>query len=326
MYMIGILCSNKKIDLYTEYFHSLMKSFISNSTIRVIIFTLPNINISDTTVYGNLISEGNIRQVTTEIPQVIYNFSSQRKKADIKKLRAIHEMPNISFINEVNNFNQWMIMEMISSSKLSQFYLLPYKLLDKNETSLDFDNKNPFILMNANGLNNSKVTFVRRNESNFEIYQDNKYRSFNKKTIQDTLGAIVQKGKWLLIKTPELLHYNSKPVIIRFYLQKDGYGRWTILTSKSINSGENNNYFEVNSNYYNIAISIVQYIELYIPTLGNCTVDLIFDSKGNSYFLHLGGWDENIILQENNNYYLKSTFLRNLMHYAMHCVETEKGD
>jgi hypothetical protein len=324
--MIGILCNNKKFNLYTEYFHSLMKSFIPNSTIRIIVFTLQDIDASNLTVRGNLISEESIKQVTIEIPQVIYNFSSQKKKLDIKKLRSLHEMINISFINEVNNFKQWMIMEMISSSQLFKHYLLPYKMLNTDETDLDFGNKKSFILMNSGSSINSKVAFVRDTKSNFQIYRNNQLQSYNIKQIESTLTPITEKGKCLFLNTPELQFYNNQPLITKFYLQKDGYGRWNILTSKIINFEQNNNYFSLNNNIYNIAVSMVQYIEQFIPSLGNCTIDLIFDTKGNPYFLHFGGWDEHIMLQEKNNHYLKSAFLRNMIHYALHCVEIEKGD
>jgi hypothetical protein len=322
--MIGILCNRRKKNLYTEEFHSLFKQYNFRNNISIIVFDLSDINVTNRTVSGNLISDEIISQVTIEVPKIIFNFSFQQKKADIKKLRSIHEMEKVLLVNEVNQFNQWMIMEILSSSDIFKNYLMPYKIVEQNTTHSTIEKVNSFLLIPQNGSNLSKTILVKNKNSRFDVYQNARIQRVNNKIIQSILSPNSSKKPWLSLDVPEIIIEDNKPLVQRIYFQREAYGEWTILTGRFLTLEYSGYRVNIN-NYYGILLAIVKYISNFIPSLGNCYVDLVFDVRGNPYFLHFGGWDQDYIIK-NENIYMKNIFARNLLIYSMYYIEKERGE
>lgn len=130
--MIGILCSNKREGQYAEYFHSQFLPLI-NKEISIIIFEIAGVDFSNKTVLGSVINGDKIRSARVGVPNVIFNLSTQRKREETKKIRCLREIEGLRMVNEVNQFNQLMIFEILSSSETLRKYLMPSRVYDKKE-------------------------------------------------------------------------------------------------------------------------------------------------------------------------------------------------
>lgn len=302
----------------------MFKHYNFRNNISITVFDLSDVDLMSKSINGNLVSDVDIKQVTIEIPRVIFNFSFQRKKTDIRKLRSMLEMDKVTIVNEVNQFNQWMIMEILASSEIFRHYLLPYKVLDPNTFDDKTAGKKSFLLIPQSGSNISKAILVRNKNSRFDVYQNSKIHHVNKNIVQTILNSDISRKTWMLLNVPEIILYDNKPLVQRLYLQRDGYGEWNILSGRFL-SQEYDDYRINISNYYGILLTAVKYISNFIPSLGNCFVDLVFDTRGNPYFLHFGGWDQDYFLK-NQNSYLNNIFARNLLTYSMYRIEKEKGE
>lgn len=322
--MIGILCNHRKKNLYTEFFYSMFKHYNFRNNISIAVFDLSDVDLMSKNIVGNLVSDVSIKQVTIEIPRVIFNFSFQRKKADIKKLRSMHEMDKVLIVNEVNQFNQWMIMEILASSEIFKPYLLPYKVIDPNTSDDKNVRKKSFLLIPQSGSNTTKDILVRNKNSRFDVYQNSKIHRVNKNIIQTILSSDVARKTWLSLDIPEIILSNNKPLVQRLYFQREAYGEWNILSGRFLSQEYDDYRINVN-NYYGMLLTAVKYISNFIPSLGNCFVDLVFDTRGTPYFLHFGGWDKDYFIKNQNNY-LNNVFARNLLIYSMYCIEKEKGE
>jgi hypothetical protein len=322
--MIGILCNRRKKNQYTDAFHSLFKHYNLKNNVSITVFELSDIDVANRSISGNLISDESVKQVTLEIPKIIFNFSYQQKKADIKKLRSIHELDKVLLVNEVNQFNQWMIMEILSSSDIFKNYLLPYKVLDPSTSYNRRQKIDSFLLMPKNGSNFSKTILVKSKNSRFDVYQNDRIQRVNNNIIHTMLNPNFSKKTWLSIDVPEIILEDNRPLVQRMYLQREAYGEWSILTGRFLHLKYKNHTVNID-NYYGILLATVKYISNFIPSLGNCFIDLVFDTRGNAYFLHFGGWDQDYIIN-NENIYMKNIFARNLLIYSMYCIDKERED
>ena len=118
--MIGILCSDHLEKKYSEEFHAIYKSAGTKRDDSIIVFKTSNINFTKKTVTGSLISNETIITVIEPLPSIIFNLSLQRDMNGIKARKKLEEIMEITLINDANKYDQFMMMDMLSSSKKTQ--------------------------------------------------------------------------------------------------------------------------------------------------------------------------------------------------------------
>jgi len=312
--MFGILCSHKKEKIFAESFHKLFKPLLRGKKTEIIIFSMQNTNLLEKTVYGSLISEENITSIKTALPPVIFNFAFQYSRADVKKFRSIMELEDVKLINSANQYNQFAIMEMISSDKKLKKYVFPFSYFKKEDLILNFTEFEHFILKTADNTNLSKLIYSKQTESQLEIYGKNGFQSCHRLDIHDTIYPIVKKGKWIILKTPELLTYHNKLFVVRTYLQKSYNGEWKILLKSSL-PHDKNFYEKFDKKINAISQQIISYINCFMPDLGFCFIDFALSLFGTPYFLNFGGWDNNF-LSENQNFEAQTNLCKNILEFV----------
>ena len=155
--MIGILCSDHMEKSYADELYSIVKEDALKKGDSIIVFTILNIDFEMKTVTGSLISGEGVNKVQIAIPSVIFNLSLQRDMKSIKARKMLEDLKGITLINEVNRYDQWMIMDMLYSSKDTQKYLLPYHVYSKADRNYKPEDEQSYIIMPARGASISRV-------------------------------------------------------------------------------------------------------------------------------------------------------------------------
>jgi hypothetical protein len=272
--------------------------------VSVTIFSMPNINLNDKTVYGTMISGGNAANIKTELPALVFNFAVQHTKKDIKKLMVLAETENVTLINSANSFNQWTIMKMLISDPETKQYVLPFADISSKDRSFDFDNTGSFIIRPQNGSDCSKIIICRKSESGFDLYNAGGIAYSHVFDIHSAIIPAIRSGKRVLSITPELVGSKNKLLIIRSYLYKVCDGKWKIAYRTPIDeSGQCN---ETDDRKINTALmQMMGCINCFITDLAFCSIDLVLGSDGTPFFLSLGGWQDLMPGKKKHNTLLK---------------------
>lgn len=323
MYMVGILCNRHREGTFAKYLHILFKPLIKRRNIPVIVFSIRNINFSEKTVFGSLISEEKIALVKTAIPFLIFNFAVQHTKLDIKKLRSLMELEDVSMINSANKYNQWAIMEMLSSGSKTKNYILPYKNYNKEDIYFNFLKNDNFILKPENGSHLSRIFYGKQSDSSFDLYNRYGNQYCHKFDIQSVIHPITRVGKWLLLKTPDLITYKNRLFIIRAYMQRGFNGDWGVLLKTTV--AQNKIVYEKLGRKIDASsLQIIKYISCFIPDLGICFIDFVLDTGGTPYFLNFGGWDSKL-LSKNQSRGVRASLCKNILDYAEMLIDKKSN-
>lgn len=305
--MIGFLCNSKEIVNYYTYYYNSFKTIIEKN-IPIAFFTINNIDFNNRKVLGITVSKGGIKSSEIQIPRIVFNFSKQCKKDNIKKLKLLCEMEEIKIINEANRFNQFMIMEILSSLDSTKKYILPYYKSGEKEIGVDYETEYSFLVIPKVGSSLNRTIYIEQlqaylginNTVHFPYCEENQMKS----------KIIIPFNRSLIIKCPKLIVGESRLAVVRIYVQKVSKNLWKYLYSSNVNK----NIIEqsIMNDLKNISIESISYINNYIPSIGIGFIDFIFDEKMNPYFLHLGGWDRKL-LHKKGEKSLHKEFCENLI-------------
>ena len=289
--MIGILSSNDMEEEYAKILHSLFRKYKSSFDEDMIIFTTSNINLQKRLVSGTLISQGKLRNVQVPLPNIIFNFSLQREGAGIKVRKALEEMEGLKLINFINKFDQWMIMEIISSNDKVANYALPYFIYDKSKRNYRPEDDKKYLIMPSRGSSLGRLIYAEPDpDPDSDIVRGSQY--FKKGHICDYIDASLCQRRWLFIEVPDLVLSNNHPLICRIYMQKNSDNKWDLLKNVFYPDSNVKEVEYLNLKYAEKAArESIQEINNYLPSIGHCFIDIIFSQEGKGYFLHLGGLD-----------------------------------
>jgi len=312
--MIGILCNIRRERAIARYLHNMLKVVAKGRGVPVVVFSIPNVNLLEGTVFGSLVSGEKIKPVKVSLPKLIFNFAVQNRKSDIKKFRSLMEIENITLINATNQFNQLQIMEMLLSNSKTKIFILPYVNYSKEDAYANATENGNFILKPVNKQSLSRIIYSKRVDYGLELYSLYGCSSCHKRDIQETVHSIVNKGKWMLLKTPSLVTYKNKIFIVRTYIQRKPDGDWEVILRTIISHDE-----IVNDNLAKridiASLQIIDCVNCFIPDIGICFIDFVLDLRGNPYLLNFGGWDERLLTKKQNRS-VRIKLCKNVVDYA----------
>lgn len=305
--MIGILCSERMEKDCAEEFHLLMKEVGTKRDEDIIVFAISNIDFKRMIVTGSLVTGESINKIQTELPGTIFNISLQSDINGVKSRKKLLETGDIILINHANRYDQWMIMDMLSSSKETQKYLLPYHVYDKKKKDYKPDDNQAYIAMPARGASISRIIHALPDPNSDKITGS---QYFRKGHLRDYIDASLCQMYWIFIEIPELIVKYRHPVIVRSYLQKVSDRTWK--TIGCINYPEYQ--FEDNILSEEIdkaSLTMINYISNFLPDIGISFIDFAISSEGKPYFIHLGGFEKNFF-EEKKNADLYQNFYKNM--------------
>jgi hypothetical protein len=320
MLMIGVLCSHKMNKGYAELLHSIYKKSPGQKSEKLIVFTISNIDITGRKVKGSLVTADKIKHINAPMPSVIFNMSIQRDREGIKKQRELTEVDGLTLINNVNRFDQSMIMEMLSSSRKASEYLLPFHVYNKAKRDFKPDDEKSYIAMPARGTSMSRIIYALP-ESNKDSVGGSQY--FKKGHICDYIDASMCQKRWIFMELPDILDYNNYPIVLRAYLQRVDGDTWSVL-GRSVHPGIE---FPLNSFSQKLdeaSLTIVNQVNKFMPSLGHCFIDFVISADLRLYVLHLGGLNH-YFLNERQSEDFYSSFYKNMLDLSGYCGRTQKG-
>lgn len=291
--MTGVLVNPKHEGLIASRLAELLWKFSDGKSFSVMVFSLPNINLADKTVNGSNITENGKLNMKAPLPDTVLNFSVQHTTKDIKKLRALMEVENLTIINSANVYNQWAVMELLLSGADTRDYILPFLQYGKDDICFDFSKGN-YILKPLNGVKLSKILYLKKSGSGFDVISKSGVRFCHMVDIQEYINNYTEKGRWILMPVPELITSNNSLLIIRTYLVKKSGGEWEILF-KAKSPKNARLYDRLVHSIDGCAKRIISYAGCFFPDLGYCYTDLVFNNKGLPCFLNFGGFDSRLI-------------------------------
>ncbi|MDP4182174.1 MAG: hypothetical protein Q8942_13930 [Bacillota bacterium] len=312
--MIGILCNQNNESSFTKTLNDLIRTSTKKFDTSIMLFSMPNINLITKTVYGSVINGKKVRAEKREIPTLIFNFSIQRSRKDIKKMRSLIEIEEITVINAVNRYNQLTIIEMLSSNNKTNNYLLPYFNYKKNDIYCNFPQTNNFLLKPDKGSDLSKTVYLRLDEYIFDIYSRFGKQRCHNCDVESNIQPIIKNENLILLNTPELKTRNTQLVVIRVYLQKLFNNDWEIILKDDPASYDLGNEACIKK-IKAAAPQIIKCVQSFIPDIGFCHIDFISDIDGVPYFMNFGGWD-NKIFSSKVSLDVKLKIFENLMEFA----------
>ena len=309
--MIGILCSNENEEGFSVKLHDLFKEIRRGNDDAVIVFTILNIDFLDNTVRGSLISGKEVKAVTVPLPSVIFNFSVQFKATCIKALKLLLDIEGVELVNNVNRFDQSMIMEILSVSEATIKYLLPYYVYNENIDKFEIDEHKQYIEIPLKGTSIARIIYKKTGSTSDNLMGD---CSIEKGHKHGLIKSALFKKRKILIEVPELVTKEENLVIIRTYVQRTHGKIWGILGDNIFpkdNSNKDIPYEKINEGVLNS----ISYISNFMPALGECFLDFLLSKDGQIYFLHLGGIGENFFeLEQDKDFYKR--FYKNLIKLA----------
>jgi hypothetical protein len=303
VFMLGFLCNNEDVfNYYTSHYKNFKP--IIDRDIKIAFFTLNNIDLNNRVRCITASSLG-IKKQELKIPNVIFNFSRQCKIEDIKKFKLLCELENLKIINETNQFNQIMIMEILSSFKNTKRYVLHYNKGTRKGINVNTsDGNNSFLIMPKIGSNFNKIIYLEQWNS----------------AIQNKIAT--PSNKSLILRCPKLKLCGKNLAIARIFLQKNPIEAWKFLYCSKEQS---ETIFSKNilTDLKTISIKAVTHINNYIPSLGVCFIDFIFDENINPHFLHFGGWDKKLLYKYKNETIHKELCNNLIQYYENHSSELQ---
>lgn len=296
--MIGFLCSENREETVLRVLSTTLKPMLARADEKALFFTLANVNLEEKRIYGTKLENFTAIKGVFPLPSMVVNLSKQRRYADVKKMRALAELPGTRIFNAVNRYNQRAVTSMLMSDSTAAKLILPsepFRLSANTRKSLRRFPPN-FFLRPENSTDRTKILYCRNHDSKIEIFNPQGI-SYEPQNFLAYVKTVQGNEKWLLQKAPELLLTKNRFCTARIWAQRLPEGEWSPIFDsfeKSCVSLQKTTEEKI----IVVLQSIAECIHCYIPTILFCFVDLAFDSNGNPFFLGFGGWQDSIILQK----------------------------
>ena len=307
--MIGFLCNCQDIANYYRCCYDIFKPIIDKN-ISIVFFTINNVDLKNRKVRGIIASRSGIKRGELQIPNIVFNFSNQCKKANIKKLKLLCELNGLEIINETNKFNQIMIMQILSSFDSTKKYILHYNKLSEKEMNVNQAAEQSFLVMPKVGSSFNKMIYIEHLNPNLKV----NLSDYEERPVQSKI--ITPSNKSLIINCPKLKVCGNRLSVARVFLQKSSKNMWKYLYSLTSLSRDITSQGIMN-NLKTISMEAINHINNYIPSLGICFIDFVFDENMNPYFLHFGGWDKKLLYKKEDKI-LHKEFCENLIQCYKH--------
>lgn len=336
--------------LYNEAQQKYMRSMIKNlqglskrRNIKIICFTLKNINLDDGIVEGLVIDDEAATYSSVSIPEFIFNIGFYSKAENINKVKQLNSLYNSMVVNPVNTFNQAVVLDILSSLQAVKKYILPASTLTPSIILEYLSNSNTVFLLPERGahINNSiKIERDAKNKSGLcSIESGGTLQYCDEKKLFFTIKKMIKSKKYLVVQGKKTLAWNGAPLEARVYIQRGITGKWSIteMIAKNERFLKNSIYKDtvdeleksllnvipdkvesIIKTLENVSLNTCSYLDYYFSNLGSCTLDFIIDTNGDPYIIGLGGWDQKEFLFKLNGKHLWDKYITKSIDYLVY--------
>lgn len=286
--VIGILCSEGKRQAYVDVLHPVFVGLSATSNLRVIVFSLSDVDLGKRSVLGISISSERQSVDAVPLPPVVYNLSVQASKQSIRKLRSLRREEQLELVNPTNRFRQQTVLEMVSTVRGMADYILPHKLSNQQGIYTQLHQGQHLLVIPSRGTSLGSLMYMQASGP---------YGSENHPREDDHLEAQLlrasTKAQWLIMQAPTLLLSGHRPVVVRVYMQKGLTHVWTVLAKRQLYTRPADR--SMDGSVTSIALQAISGLSAFFPALGIAFVDFVFDTEGHAYLIRAGGWDSRLL-------------------------------
>ncbi len=344
---LGFIYDAKKQQHVIKRMVDHFRQFSKEYKIRLVLFTLENLDIKEQIINGTTITSNDIRQEHAALPPLIYNFAMHYTVNQIGIMRNLRKMDNVTVINPINRFIQDIIFEMLTTLTGSQQFLLPSATFNESTLTEYLNNKyHTLFLLPKKTFHPPKAVVIKRFRKNhYMICFGQNGKMCSKDDLLDYIKKMINNKKYILMKGIKYFHWGKGPLEARVYLQKGAGGEWSNITisAKSCIFSRDNFYGTKINNILNgfitneikdieqkladISLRICRFFDFYIPFLGSCTIDYIFDEDHCPYLVYVGGFEQNQYLYLSMDPTVQYKLLNKAFHYLLFLANysNEKG-
>jgi hypothetical protein len=305
---LGFLYHAKKQHHLYQHMLEQFSRYSKQYRLKTVLFSIDGINLDYHCIRGTILDGNTIREGLCDIPPLIYNFALFSRKENIRKMRTLRKMENITVINPVNRFDQGIIFEMLTALEGSHQFLLPSEALDPTILTEWLQANDTLYLLPEKTYVSPKAAVIKKTKkNNFIICIGNFEQVCESKDIQTYILKMVNNKNFRLMKGIPCMKKEKTPLEIRMYLQKGAEGTWTNplmvvkkgifsqqeMISTSLKNVQNMTNHQVES-LTNLTLKIAEYFDFYIPFLGSCTLDFLLEEKGSPYLIYVAGFDQEL--------------------------------
>jgi hypothetical protein len=337
---VGILY-NKSQQKYMKKMVKNLENIGNSRNVRIICFTIDNLDMENNSVCdAEVIGATELEAYT--IPKYIYNIGYHTKTENVKKIKQLHTIYDVTVINPKNMFSQSVIFDILSSLSNSKSYLLPFSNLSQ-ETVVEYLNKSDVIyLIPERGLIKSSAIKIEKDsfnkEGKIQVEVGNSKTDCSKQELFKRIKEIIKGGRYFILESKSMLGWNGTPLEVRVYVQKGIAGRWSVTHMLAKNELFSNDsmykdtvenfetvlkkrwpsYIEsITEKLTNYSVNTSVYLQYYLANLGSCYLDFIIDDKGAPYLFNFGGWEQTDFLLKLNNQNPWLKYLSNCIDYMV---------
>lgn len=348
--LVGLLY-NEQQDKHLNNILKNLKEMLNKTDMKVICFTLNNVNLEEGLVRGTIVSDSLITESKVSIPKFIFNIGNYTKSYNINKIKKMYMEYGLKVINPVNVFNQSIVFDILSSVSVFKRCTFPSSTISPSIILEYFKNTNKVFLIPEKGFNDNIAIiiekYIENGEIRFCIRNGSNRKYCSPKNLYENIRKIILNKKYIALKGCETLLWNNYPLEARVYVQKGINGKWGV--TKIIGKNDiftkdpiyGDTIDEVNrilpriipgkadivmKNLKNYSINICLYMEYYFLNIGSCVVDFVIDENGNPFLIFFGGFDQNNYLFELNGKNVWGKYITNSIEYLIYLNKVEKNE
>lgn len=340
--ILGILYNESQ----ERYIRSLIRNLLDISDrkkVNIICFTIDNLDLNSGLITGTLISGSSVKDSTVTIPKFIYNIGYYTKPYNRNKIKQLCMTYDSVVVNPINNFNQAVVFDILSSLPYAKDFLLPFSRLTPSILEDYLDYSNSLFLVPESGLVRNEAIRVERtgSEANnqFVVFAGNNRLYFDEANPFQGIKKMLGNKPYMVMQGRRALMWNESPLEARVYIQKDITGKWNVtdIIAKNEIFFKDSIYEDTADDLRKVLLDcapdevddIIQsltnyskntcvYLDYYFSQLGSCTLDFIIDKRGMPYLIYFGGWDQKDYLFRLNEKDSWDKYINNTINYLIY--------
>lgn len=304
---IGILCSPGGKATLLRTLPRLLRRLEEPAAIQV--FTLPEVRLTEGEAEGTLVTAEGLAPGRSRLPAVVYHIAVQRRRKDIRNMRALVELPDIRVLNPSNELSQQAMRQiLLSDPRLRP--LVPPRVPQAAAAELP-----GFVSRPTAGMRAARMVCARRLTAGWNFI-DGSGVPMAREADAGAAARFVGSERHLTLALPAEAVSSGRPEGTRGIVQRGPDGEWRVLQHLPL-FGPAGSFRppEPEVRLESTLEDIARRVGLFLPDMALCTVDLLHVPGQTPLFLGLGGWQPGL-LGRHTAVSVKKSLCRNMLGYS----------
>lgn len=302
---IGILCAPGGHESLRRALPPLLQRL--GEPAAVLVFALPDVHLAEGEAQGVRVTARGSDSGRWPLPTVVYHIAVQRRREDIRKMRAFAELPGIRTLNPSNEISQRAVRRMLLASPSLRPLVPP---LAPPAGGADTPG---FLLRPEAGMRVSRLICARRRADGWDFCDGGGVPVGHEADAEDA-AWFTGPGRYLKLVLPREAFSSGGPAGARGIVQRGADGEWQVVESRPL-FGPPGRLPAPPPETEPVLREIARRAGLFLPDLALCTVDVLHIPGRGPLFLGLGGWQPGL-LGRHMPAPVKTSLCRNMLGYS----------